>query len=196
MSFIIARLSTALYSEGMKKAFLSVCLLAAVAGAAPRQLELSPNNARVEFSIGHLGGVNLVRGHFDQFSGTLLYVPENPAASRVEWKVKTDSITTFNRSRDKHLLSADYLDSARFPEITFKSSSVQRADERTLSVTGNLTLHGVSRELTVPVTAGESGFFDSKFSIRRSDYGMQPDVFLASDETELQLRVFPAAPQP
>lgn len=177
----------------MKKAALALFCLTALAFAAPRAIELSPNNARVEFSIGHLGGVNLVRGHFDEFSGTLLYVAENPPASRVEWKVKTDSITTFNRSRDQHLISPDYLNSVRHPDITFVSGQVRSADERTLSVTGNLTLHGVSREVTVPVTLLPSGGFESKFSIRRSDFGMQPDVFLASDETELHLKVFPPA---
>lgn len=93
-----------------------------------------------------------VRGRFTDFLGTIVANPAKPEASSVEFAIKAASIDTDNENRDKDLRSANFFDVEKFPEITFKSSKVKPAGKDRYDVTGTLVMHGVSREVTLPVT--------------------------------------------
>ena len=106
-------------------------------------------HSSVEFSIRHM--VSKVTGQFDEFSGQIVYDPEAPEKSSVEVTIQATSINTVHERRDNHLRSDDFFEVETYPEITFKSSSVKADDEDKLMVTGNLTMHGTTREVVLPV---------------------------------------------
>jgi polyisoprenoid-binding protein YceI len=110
---------------------------------------VDPAHSSVEFSVKHMGIAN-VRGKFSEFEGTL-EMKEDLAASRVRGSVKVASIGTGEAQRDDHLRSADFFDVEEFPEITFESTRVEAVDEDSSRVFGNLTMHGVTREVRLEV---------------------------------------------
>lgn len=152
---------------------------AAPALAAPQKFEIDPAHSGVTFKIRHL--LTNVSGKFGDFKGMIVYDAENPAASSVEFTVQSKSIDTGVAKRDNHLRSADFFDVAKYPLITFKSKKVVRGDRKNeLLVTGDLTLHGVTKEITVPVHVlgvmdspfGVRAGFEASFTIDRQDYGI------------------------
>jgi polyisoprenoid-binding protein YceI len=132
----------------------------------------------VTFRVRHL--VTQVGGRFDDFSGAIELDPKNLANSSVEFKINAASIDTDNENRDKHLRSPDFFDVEKYPEITFKSKSIKPAGKDTYHVTGTLTLHGVSKEVTLPVTylgqiaqgKDTKAGFATAATIDRKDYGI------------------------
>jgi polyisoprenoid-binding protein YceI len=138
---------------------------------------IDPAHSEVTFQIRHL--VSQVRGRFNDFSGTIEMDPKNLANSSVAFQIKATSIDTNQPDRDKHLRSADFFDVEKFPEITFKSKSVKPAGKDTYNVTGTLTMHGVSKEVTLPVTylgqanmRGVRAGFATATTLDRKDYGI------------------------
>jgi len=136
-------------------------------------------HSEVGFRVRHF--VAKTAGRFDDFSGTITVVPGKPAESSVEFIIKAASVSTANANRDTHLKSADFFDVEKFPEITFKSSKVAPVDADTFNVTGTFTLHGVSKEITIPVDFGgtmtdaratEKAGFSLATKINRKDYGI------------------------
>ena len=117
--------------------------------------EIDTVHSSVTFKVRHLVGA--VRGGFASFSGTVEYDEENPAASSVRAEINTASIDTNNDSRDKHLASADFFDAAQYPKITFVSKNV---DPAAGVIKGDLTMHGVTREISIPYKFG--GLVDDK----------------------------------
>src|SRR3954468_12953741 len=102
--------------------------------------ELDPENSSVEFSCKHV--LSNVRGMFQKPSGTVTLDEATPANSKVDATIDAKSITTGVEERDTHLKSADFFDVAKYPVITFVSSSVTKSSATAYSVTGNLTMHG------------------------------------------------------
>lgn len=138
---------------------------------------IDPAHSEVTFQIRHL--VSQVRGRFNDFTGTIQMDPKNLPSSSVEFQIKAASIDTNQPDRDKHLRSADFFDVEKFPEITFKSKSVKPAGKDTYNVTGTLTMHGVSKEVTLPVTylgqanmRGVRAGFATATTLDRKDYGI------------------------
>jgi polyisoprenoid-binding protein YceI len=140
---------------------------------------IDPNHSEVSFQIRHL--VSQVRGRFNDFAGTVQLDPKNLPASAVEFHIKATSIDTNVADRDKHLRSADFFDVAKYPEITFKSESIQPAGKDKYNVLGTLTMHGVSKKVTLPVTyAGQlkdpwgntRAGFQTETTLDRKDYGI------------------------
>jgi len=164
------------------KAFLPILTLAlflpGLAVAAPAAYKVDPNHSSVGFSIRHF--VSNVPGRFRDFNGVIKYDKQNPAASSVELSVQAASINTDNTDRDNHLKSADFFDVEKFPTLTFTSTKVTGKDANTLNVTGNLTMHGVTKEVTIPVSVlgtmkgprGEKAGFETAFTVNRKDYGI------------------------
>lgn len=160
-------------------ASLALLLAPALADAAATKYVVDPVHSNVTFTIRHF--VSNVQGRFTDFSGTILYDPENLEASSVEFTVEAASIDTHNDRRDNHLRSPDFFDVEKHPTLSFKSTRVARKDETTLEVTGNLTIRGVTREVTIPVQVlgfmdtpmGYRGGFESHFTLDRTDYGVQ-----------------------
>lgn len=146
---------------------------------------LDPAHSRANFSARHMM-VTTVRGGFDKLSGTLEFDPQNPQASSVNATIEAASINTGVGDRDNHLRSADFLDAENFPTITFKSTNVKVTGDTTADVTGDLTIRGVTRPVTLKVEfLGESSGmgteragFEATTKINREDFGLTWNVAL------------------
>ncbi|HXR97830.1 MAG TPA: YceI family protein [Terriglobales bacterium] len=112
--------------------------------------KLDPAHAAAEFKIKHMM-ISNVKGHFTALSGSLTLDEADITRSRVEATIETASIDTREPQRDAHLKSADFFDVAQFPAISFRSTSVKRNGPDTLDVAGDLTIHGVTREVVLRV---------------------------------------------
>ncbi len=111
--------------------------------------EIDPAHSAVHFSVRHLM-VSNVRGEFTKVSGTVNFDPEKPETSTVEATIDANSISTRDSQRDGHLKSPDFLDTEKFPTITFRSKKVE-IQPGGGKITGDLTIHGVTREITLDV---------------------------------------------
>jgi polyisoprenoid-binding protein YceI len=137
-------------------------------------------HSHVGFSVRHLM-ISKVNGHFKVWSGTMITDEANPAASSVEVEIDAASIDTQEPKRDEHLRSADFLDAANHPKITFKSAKVAKVDDDRYNVTGTLTIRGVSKEVMLDTEfagrqkdpwGGERAGFSAKTTINRQDFGL------------------------
>jgi polyisoprenoid-binding protein YceI len=150
---------------------------AKVASPAPGQgqrYQITPQNSKILFVGSKVTGKH--DGSFNDFSGQIDYAgsPEN---SRVSITMKTDSIATDDPGLTKHLKTADFFDVAKYPEASFVSTSIKPGGEKgaTHTVTGNLTMHGVTKAITFPATINvtpDTASVDSNFSINRKDFGI------------------------
>src|SRR5581483_3622265 len=113
--------------------------------------EIDPAHSSLQFSVRHLM-VSNVRGTFTGVKGTALYDAANPSSSSVEATVDVNTINTNDAQRDAHLKSPDFFDVARFPTITFRSTKVEKKSEGEFAVTGDLTIHGVTRPVTLEIS--------------------------------------------
>ncbi len=110
---------------------------------------IDPAHSAVHFSVRHMMLSN-VRGEFTKLSGTVKFDPQNAAGSSIEATIDATSINTRDSQRDGHLKSADFLDVEKFPTINFQSKQIQLHTDGA-QVTGDLTIHGVTREITLDV---------------------------------------------
>jgi polyisoprenoid-binding protein YceI len=164
----------------MNRKLFTAVVLTALAALPLRadSFAVDPAHSEVTFQIRHL--VSQVRGRFNDFAGNIQMDPKNLANSSVEFQIKATSIDTNAPDRDKHLRSADFFDVEKFPEITFKSKSIKPAGKDTYDVTGTLTMHGVSKEVTLPVSyLGQASMrgtaragFATTTTLDRKDYGI------------------------
>ncbi len=138
-------------------------------------------HSSVLFRIKHLNVSNFY-GRFNGIEGQFTFSESDDAANRLDITVKADTIDTNNDNRDKHLRSPDFLNSKQFPEITFKSKSFKKDGTGKYKVTGDLTLHGVTKEVTVDLAhtgtaeserMGKRCGFETAFDIKRSEYGIK-----------------------
>jgi polyisoprenoid-binding protein YceI len=107
------------------------------------------SHSTAEFSVRHLMITN-VKGRFGTLSGTVDYDPEKPEASQIDVTIDATSIDTRDEKRDAHLRSPDFFDTEKFPSLTFKSTSVKKTDDG-FAATGDLTIHGVTKSVTLEV---------------------------------------------
>ena len=140
---------------------------------------IDPMHSNVGFRIRHM--VSQVKGQFTDFTGTFSYDPAAPDKSSVEAVIQARSVNTNVEKRDEHLRSADFFDVAKFPTLTFKSSSVKSAGPGMLMATGTLTLHGVSKPAVLSIQGGDTvkdpwggtrTGFTASTTINRKDFGM------------------------
>jgi polyisoprenoid-binding protein YceI len=133
---------------------LTSCVAALLALAAPAfaqsTWEIDPGHSSIQFSVRHLM-ISNVRGQFGSFKGGAKVDDKNLAGTVVEATIDAASIDTREPKRDAHLKTADFLDVGRFPTITFKSKQIAPAGEGRWKMTGDLTLHGVTREVVLDV---------------------------------------------
>lgn len=120
------------------------------AQAAEYVIDTDGQHAFVQFKISHLG-YSYILGDFEEFSGGFNYDPENVTDSSVNMTVDVSSLDTNHAERDKHILSGDFLDASQYPEATFESTGFESTGEGQGKLTGNLTLHGVTNEITMDV---------------------------------------------
>lgn len=143
-------------------------------------------HSTAEFTVRHMM-ITTVRGSFGQISGVIEFDPENPSAASVEAEIQTDSISTGVADRDAHLRSADFFDVEKFPTITFKSTRVEAASAESARVIGDLTMHGVTKEVALDVNFAGQGVnpygqtvagFDANTKIDREEFGLTWNVAL------------------
>jgi polyisoprenoid-binding protein YceI len=108
---------------------------------------VDPSHSSVEFAVKHLG-IASVKGTFGTFEGTLV-LGEDPADTQAYGTVEVASIDTKENARDEHLRSADFFDAANHPRLVFRSTEIRPVDDETFDIVGELTMHGITRELTL-----------------------------------------------
>lgn len=187
----------------MKSRFISLAtaaliLLSAPAQAAPIEYEFDKVHSSIVFYVNHLG-VSYSTGRFLGFDGGFTVDEENPEASSVDVVIQSSSIQMNDQKWDEHLKNPDFLNVEKFPTMTFKGTKVERTGERTAKVTGDFTLLGVTKPLTLDVTFNGSGKHPMKgnqiigFSatgvIKRSEYGMTYGLPMVGDDVSLRIEV-------
>jgi len=182
---------------------LSTAALSLPAAAQTATWAVDPIHSEVSFRVKHLV-ISKVTGKFKKFEGTIAADPKAPAAGTVELKIDVASVDTSDEKRDAHLKAPDFFDAAKFPEITFKSTKIAPAGQDVYDVTGNLTMHGVTKPVTLSVRANgfakdpwgnERAGFEVTGKLNRQDFGVSWSKTLdgggavVGDEVELQIAV-------
>jgi polyisoprenoid-binding protein YceI len=199
----------------MKKATLLIAysaLLTAHAAFASDIYFIDKNHSNIGFLIRHL--FTKVPGRFTNFSGQISFDEANPEQSTVEVIIETASVNTDNDMRDKDLRSPNFFDVEKFPEMTFRSKSVKRTGQNTADVTGDLTMHGVTKEIVLKVEftgkgegVGPQGTmasgrnatmmvsgWDATTNLQRSDFGLTWNQMIegtrvVGDDVQIELHV-------
>ena len=166
------------------------------AAVQPGRYAIEPTHTRVLFSVSHMGFTTWY-GDFTGASGVLLLDPQHPTADSLSVSLPIASVTTTNAKLDEELKSADWLDAARFPTATFQSTHVAVTGPGQADVTGDFTLHGVTRPLTLHVSFNGAGVnpldktytagFEVRGALRRSDFGVAKYVPLIGDDVALTI---------
>ncbi len=177
---------------------LAAVALAALPARAQDVYKIDPVHSQVAFQIRHF--VSKVSGRFTKFSGEIKVDTKDITKSTVAVTIDASSISTDNTTRDNHLKSPDFFDVAKFPTLTFKSTSVKEVAKGKLEITGDFTLHGVTKRITFPITnAGTApgmkpgsvvaGFIDGALTLNRNDYGIKTFPGVLGDDVEITLNV-------
>jgi polyisoprenoid-binding protein YceI len=175
----------------------SAWLAASPAIAADYVIDTKGQHASITFRIKHLG-FSWLTGRFDKFSGTISYDEKNPAMSSVKVEIDPASVSTNHAERDKHLRADDFFDVAKFPSASFVSKSVTAAGDGKATVVGDLTLHGVTKEVSIDASlvgggkdpwGGERIGFTGTTKLALADFAIKKDLGPAAKEVELTLDV-------
>ena len=182
---------------------LTAALLVVPSLAGAASYELDPAHSTVQFSVRHMM-VSNVRGEFREVSGSLEFDEKDLAKSSIDVSINAKSISTANEKRDEHLRNADFLDVEKFPTITFKSKKFVKTGNGH-KVTGDLTLHGVTKEVVLNVDGPTKEVKDPWGGIRigasatakinRKDFGLtwnkalEAGGVVVGDEISIQLEV-------
>jgi polyisoprenoid-binding protein YceI len=135
----------------MSRILIALALVSAVPFAASADTwQIDPGHTTVGFTVRHLT-ISSVRGQFDKVAGTITANGNDPASAVIEATIETASIDTRSADRDADLKSANFLDVTKYPTMTFKSKKVEAAGPGKFNVVGDLTLHGVTKEVTLAV---------------------------------------------
>jgi len=186
-----------------KRFVLSAILAVAALPLAADIYKVDKSHSDVDFKVRHL--VSNVTGKFTDFDGTITMQPGKPGASSVEFSINAGSNDTGNADRDKHLHTADFFDVEKFPAITFKSTSIAPAKKKDLyNVTGDLTIRGITKRVTIPVQflgsardpwGNDKAGFSLTTTINRKDFGVNWNKaldnggLLLSDEVEVTINL-------
>jgi polyisoprenoid-binding protein YceI len=173
-----------------------LAILSSLAQAA-ETYKLDPMHTSIVFRVKHLG-VAYVYGRFNGPSGTFVFDETSPSKSVIEMQAETKNVDTAVEKRDTHLKSPDFFNAGEYPTVSFKSKSVKKLNEAVYEVSGDLTLLGKTRPITVEVNATGDGKdpwgnfrrgFETSFSVNRSDFGMTFMMGGVSDEVNLIVSV-------
>ncbi|MFO1351581.1 MAG: YceI family protein [Gammaproteobacteria bacterium] len=178
---------------------LSASLLAApgVASFAADTFKLDPAHTHFFFMVNHLGYSNMI-GQFHKFDGQFTVDQGDWTKGKVELSIKTDSVDTDHDKRNEHLRSPDFFNAAEFPEMKFVSTKIEKTGEKTGKVTGDFTLLGVTKPVTLDFTLNQiaphplpqynkilTAGFSVRGKIKRSDFGMKYAVPAVADDIDL-----------
>lgn len=186
----------------MKK-FIALALVASLltatpALAAPEKYTYDPLHTQIMFSVSHLG-YSFSHGKFNKFSGGYTFDAENVEASTVEAVIETASIDLDDQKWNDHMKNADFFNVEKFPTMTFKSTKVEKTGDNTGKLTGDLTLLGVTKPVTLDVTFNKGGVhpyskkmvtgFSATGTLKRSDFGMNYGLPGVGDDVNINLQV-------
>lgn len=166
----------------------------ALANPLPRY-EVDPVHSTITFRITHLR-VSAFYGRFNEPSGWFAFDPDRAEGSRFEIQVPAENVDTNSSRRDNHLRSPDFFSAREFPTISFKSTRVRKTGAEAYEVTGELSLHGVTKTITIDMEhigtetyprRGQLTGFDCSFTIKRSDYGMNYMPDMLGDEVTVRV---------
>jgi polyisoprenoid-binding protein YceI len=165
---------------------------------------IDPAHSSIQFSIRHMM-ISNVKGTFAGVKGTVVYDPENVSSSTVNAEIDIASINTMDEKRDAHLKSADFFEAEKYPKMTFKSKRVEKTSEDEFRVTGDLTIHGVTKDVVLTVTdvapEGKDPWGNTRTGasargkINRKDFGLtwsaplETGGVLVGDDVKLELEV-------
>lgn len=165
--------------KGLISSFFAAALL--LGGAAHAATwDIDGSHAFAVFKVTHLG-IAPAYGQFMKLGGTIDFDAANPGASKINIEIDANSVFTANKKRDDHLKGPDFFDAKQFPKLTFVSTAWKKTGDKTFDVTGNLTIKGQTKPMTVKVTmtgAGKDPWgndragFTSEFTINRMDFGV------------------------
>ena len=193
----------------MRTFLTTVALIAAVSAPAVAQVasvdaskveagvyNIEPEHSRVTFGVSHMGFTKYY-GEFRNASGMLTLDPKKPDSSSVDVKIPTGSVMVPNAKLKEELDGDQWLDAAKYPDITFKSTKVAKTGADTAKVTGEFTLHGVTKPLTLNVKFNGAGTnpldknytsgFEATGMIKRSDFGVKTYVPLIGDDVDIMI---------
>lgn len=148
--------------------------------------ELDTAHSLIEFSVKHMM-VSTVKGRFTKHSGVLELDEQNPSASKVDVTIDVNSVYSGDEKRDAHLRSADFFDAETYPTITYKSKKVEEIGDEKFRITGDLTMHGVTKEVVLDASLeGQAtnpwgkrvAAFSIHTSVNRKDFGLNWNVAL------------------
>ena len=172
--------------------------------AAPVTYKLDPNHTMVLFSWNHFGYSNPT-ADFGLGEGTLVFDEQHPAQSSVEVTLPLANLDTHVPALDKHLKEADFFDADKYATVTFKSTKVQPVGAHKFKVTGDLTVHGVTKPVVLdamlnkvgphPMTKAQAIGFDATTTLKRSDFGIGAYVPNVSDEIRIRITTEGAVPK-
>ena len=164
---------------------------------------VDPSHSHVEFAVRHLM-IATVKGRFGVVRGTVHSHDADPAKGRAEIEIDVDSIDTREAQRDAHLKSADFFETEKYPKITFRSTRIEDVRGDRFTLIGDLTMHGVTREVALDVTSegrnrdpwgGERAGFTATGKIKRSDFGLtwnqalETGGVLVGDDVKVSLEI-------
>jgi polyisoprenoid-binding protein YceI len=186
---------------GLAAAVLAVAILTTAARAA-ESYSVDPVHSSVSFGISHLG-ISNIHGRFNDFSGTFVIDKDDPSKSSFTLDIKVESVDTNEKRRDEHLRAPDYFNAKQFPLLSFKSTKVKATDAG-YEVTGDLTLHGVTKPITLNLNGGHKVVefqkvprigVTSVVTIKRSEFGMTTELGGLGDDVHIIVGLEAAKPK-
>lgn len=183
----------------LRAALLGSCLFAASPSFAEvEKYSFDTAHTQVMFFVNHLGFSNS-SGRFLDFDGHFTFDRADPSKSHVEVTFKTDGLDMQDAKWDEHMKGADFFDVIKFPEMTFKSTSIEVTGENTANITGDLAILGVVKPVTLAVVHNKSGKhpfggkyvsgFSATASLKRSDFGMKYGLPMVGDDVSIRIEV-------
>ena len=137
----------------MKKLSLVIALFSIVLVNAQSSWNFDASHSSIRFAVDHMV-ISEVEGKFTSFEGTVESSNEDFSDAKINFKINVNSVDTDNEKRDGHLKNEDFFDVVKYPEMTFVSTSIEKVKEGKYDLTGNLTLHGVTKEITLKMSYG------------------------------------------
>ena len=186
----------------MRRTLTSISMIAALLASAAMSeaadYTIDPTHSHVLFTIDHLGFAKMV-GLFSDFGGNISFDANDVPASKVSVTIKTDSLQTQLVARDKDLKGADWFNVTEFPEMTFLGTEFAKKDDHTGTLTGKLTMHGVTKPVTLNVVVNkigqnpldkiDSAGFSARGTFKRSDFGMKTYLGAIGDDVDLIIEI-------
>jgi polyisoprenoid-binding protein YceI len=183
----------------------AILALAASAAGQATNWQIDPNHTAAQFSVRHLG-ISTVRGAFTKVNGSVTYDPADPGKTVIDVAIDASSVDTRVERRDNDLRSPNFFDVAKFPTLTFKSKRTEANGTGKLKITGDLTIHGVTKEVVLDVEGPSAPMKDPRGNqhmgasattkINRQDFGISADKGMVGDEIPITIDVELIQPSP